>query len=148
MSVTSPSPSTVKSQGLSGHFWWASVITLVAAIVTNTLVLLVAHAVLTVAPTFGPLQFVSAIPATAVAVLGAIGVFALLSQWSAHPTRVFRRLAAIVFLVSVIVVLLLLLVIGLYPAATLAEVGTVLLLHAVTALLCVSILPRAIQVRA
>jgi hypothetical protein len=128
-------------QGLTGRFWWVGILTVLAAIVMNTLITLGAHALFTVASTFAPLQFVSVISATGVAVTGALIVLAVMSQRSQHPVRVFRRIAATVLLISVIPGLLLP-VLQLYPGTTLPEVGTLLLMHLATALLCVSMAPR------
>ncbi len=145
MSATHTSPNTASSaltrQGLTGHFWWVGILTVLAAVVMNTLITLAAHALFTVAPTFAPLQFVSVIPATGVAVTGALIVLAVISQRSQHPVRLFGRIAAAVLLISVIPGLLLP-VLQLYPGTTLPEVGTLLLMHLATALLCVSMAPR------
>ena len=66
------SSSALTRQGLTGRFWWVGILTVLAAIVMNTLITLGAHALFTVASTFAPLQFVSVIPATGVAVAGAL----------------------------------------------------------------------------
>lgn len=145
MSATHTSANTSSSaltrQGLTGHFWWVGILTVLAAVVMNTLVTLAAHVLFTVAPTFAPLQFVSVIPATGVAVTGALIVLAVIRQRSQHPVRLFGRIAAAVLLISVIPGLLLL-VLQLYPGTTLPEVGALLLMHLATALLCVSMAPR------
>jgi hypothetical protein len=113
----------------------------------NTLIVLAARTLFTVAPTFVPLQFASVIPATVVAVTGALTVFALLNRRSERSMRVFRRIAGGVLLLSIIPDLLLP-VIGLYPGTTLPEVGALLLMHLATALLCVGMAPRLIDARA
>lgn len=112
----------------------------------NALIVLAAHAVITVAPTFAPLQFESVIPTTVVAVTGALIVFALISRRAQQPTRLFRRIAIGVLLVSIIPDLLLP-VIGLYPGTRLPEVGFLLLMHVATALLCIGVAPRLIETR-
>ena len=135
------SSSALTRQGLTGRFWWVGILTVLAAIVMNTLITLGAHALFTVASTFAPLQFVSVIPATGVAVTGALIVLAVISQRSQHPIRLFGRIAAAVLLISVIPGLLLP-ILQLYPGTTLPEVGTLLVMHMATALLCVSMAPR------
>lgn len=112
----------------------------------NTLIVLTAHALLTVAPSFAPLQFVSVLPATATVVVGALIVFALIARRAPQPARLFRRVAVGVLLVSVIPSLLLP-VVKLYAGTTLPEVGALLAVHLLTALLCVSMVPRTIDSR-
>jgi len=137
----------LKRQDLSGRFWWVGMGTLLAAVVMNTLIVLTARTLFTVAPTFVPLQFASVIPATVVAVTGALIIFAQIYRRAARPTRLFRRIAVGVLLLSIIPDLLLPLI-GLYPGTTLPEVGALLLMHLATAALCVSMAPRLIDARA
>ena len=146
MSTTHTASSALKRQGLSAQFWRVGLLTLLAAVAINACIALAAHTLFTVSPTFAPLQFASVIPATAVAVTGALLVLALISRRSQQPVRLFRRIALLVLLVSIIPDLLLP-VIGLYPGATLPEVGTVPLMHLATALLCVSMPSRLIDAR-
>ena len=87
----------------------------------------------------------SVIPATGVAVTGALVVLAVIRQRSQQPVRLFGRIAAAVLLISVIPGLLLP-VLQLYPGTTLPEVGALLLMHLATALLCVSMAPRLLAV--
>jgi hypothetical protein len=147
MSATHASANALKRQNLSGRFWWVGMGTLLAAVVMNTLIVLTAHTLFTVAPTFVPLQLASVIPATLVAVTGALIVFALINRRAARPARLFRRIAGGVLLLSIVPDLLLP-VIGLYPGTTLPEVGALLLMHLATALLCVGIAPHLIDTRA
>jgi hypothetical protein len=144
MSTTQTASSALKRQGLSAQFWRVGLLTLLAAIVINICIALAAHTLFTVSPTFVPLQVASVIPATVVAVTGALLVLALISWRSQHPVRLFRRIALLVLLVSIIPDLLLP-VVGLYPGTTLPEVGIVMLMHLVTALLCVSMAPWVID---
>ena len=144
MAATHPSSSAQNS--LSAGSWWRGILIVLAAVVMNTLIVLAAHAALTVAPTFVPLQFESVIPATVVAVTGALVVFAFISQRSQEPTRLFRRIAVGVLVVSIIPDLLLP-VIGVYPGTTFPEVGALLVMHMATALLCIGMAPRLIAAR-
>src|SRR5579871_2445109 len=107
MAATNVSSRALKQNSLSGRSWGVGVLIVLAAVVMNTLVVLVAHAVLTVEPSFVPLQFESVIPATIVAVTGALVVFAIISGRVQQPTRLFRRVAAGVLVVSIIPDLLL-----------------------------------------
>lgn len=146
MSATQTSSSALKQRGLSGRFWLVGLLTIVAAVVMNALIVLAAHAAFTVAPTFMPLQFESVIPATVVAVVGALIVLALISRRSQQPIRLFRRIAVGVLVISIIPGLLLP-VLNVYPGTTLSEVGALLLIHVATALLCIGIAPRLIESR-
>ncbi|HUY77833.1 MAG TPA: DUF6069 family protein [Ktedonobacterales bacterium] len=141
MSVTQTASGALKRQGLSARSWWVGALIVLAAVVMNTLIVLAAHALLTVAPTFSPLQYVGVIPATIVAVTGALIVFALISRRSQQPVRLFRRVALAVLVISIIPGLLLP-VFGWFQGTTLPEVGALLLIHVATALLCVSLAPR------
>ena len=146
MSTTQTMSSALKRQGLSAQFWRVGLLTLLAAVVINTVIALAAHILFMVAPTFVPLQVASVIPATAVAVTGALLVLALISRRSQRPVRLFRRIALLVLLVSIIPDLLLP-VIGLYPGTTLPAIGMIMLMHLVTASLCITMAPRIIDIR-
>ena len=141
MSATHTSSNALMREGLSARSWWVGVVTVLGAVVVNTLIALAAHASFTVASTFAPLQFASLIPATGVAVTGALVVFAVISRRSPQPVRLFRRIAGAILLLSIIPALLLP-AIGVYPGTTPPEVGAVLLMHLATALLCVVMAPR------
>ena len=145
-STTQTASSALKHRGLSAQFWRVGLLTLLAAVAINTGIALAAHALFTVAPTFVPLQVASVIPATAVAVAGALFVLALISQRSQQLVRLFRRIALLVLLISLIPDLLLPFV-GLYPGTTLPEVGIVMLMHLATAFLCISLAPRMLNAR-
>lgn len=147
MSVTQTATSgALKRQGLSARSWWVGALTVLGAVVMNTVIVLAAHALLTVAPTFGPLQFVAALPTTIIAVVGALVVFALISQRSQQPVRLFRRIALVVLAISLIPDLAVL-IFKLYPGTTLPQVGVLMLMHIATALLCVSMAPRLLGAR-
>ncbi len=142
--ATQTASGALKRQGFSARFWLVGVLTILAAVAVNTLIALAAHTLFTVAPTYTPLQFTSLIPATAVATIGALVVFALISRRSAQPVRVFRRIALVVLVVSIIPDLLLP-VFGWFQGTTLPEVGATLLMHLAAGLLCVAVAPRMID---
>ncbi len=145
MSVTQTTTSgALKRQGLSVRSWWVGAFILLGAVVMNTAITLAAHTLLTVAPTFGPLQFVAVIPSTIIAVAGALVVFAAISQRSRQPVRLFRRIALVGLVISLIPDLALL-ALKLYPGTTLPQVGALMLMHIATALLCVSMAPRLLD---
>jgi len=142
MSSTYTVPTTSAHRGIPGRLWWVGFLTVLAAVMVNTLIAFGARALFPVAPTFLPLQPAGFLSSTVIGVVGAVIVFALIARWSKHPTRLFQRTVWVVLLVSLIPVLLLP-VVGLYPGTTLPEVGALLLMHVATALICLGILPRA-----
>ena len=147
MSVTQTTTSgALKRQGLSARAWWMGALIVFGAVVMNTAIVLVAHTLLTVAPTFGPLQYVAAVPTTVIAVIGALVVFVVISQRSQQPVRLFRRIALIVLAISLIPDVAVF-VLKLYPGTTLPQVGVLMLMHIATALLCVSLAPRLLDAR-
>jgi ABC-type anion transport system duplicated permease subunit len=142
MSSTQTSQVISKQRGVSKRLWGVGLLTLLAAVIVNALIALVARALFPVAPTFIPLQLGSVIVFTVIGVVGAIIVFALLMRWTKHPVRLFQRIALVVLLASLIPDLLLPFV-GLFSGTTLPGVGALLLMHVATGLICLGILPRA-----
>ncbi len=141
MSSTQTSPITSKQHSMSWRLWVVGFLTVLAAVVMNTLISLGAKALFSVAPTFIPLQPEGFIPSTVIGVVGAVTVFALIVRWAKHPRRLFQRVAVIVLLASLIPDLLLPFV-RLYPGTTFLEVGALLLMHVATAFICLGILSR------
>jgi hypothetical protein len=140
MSTAQTSQTVSEQRIVAGRLWWVGLLTIVTAVVVNTLISLVAKALFTVAPTFLPLQMVF-IPFTVFGSLGAIIVFALLGRFARRPISTFRRTVWIVLLVSFIPDLL----IGfsqLFPGTTPLEVGTLMVMHVATAMICLNLLPR------
>ena len=146
MSATHTSSNALKQHSLSGRFWWVGILTIIAAVIMNAIIVFAAHEAFTVAATFTPLQFESVIPATAIAVTGALIVFAFIVMRSQQPVRLFRRIAVAVLVVSIIPGLLLP-VLNVFAGTALPEVGALLLIHVATALLCIGIAPRLIETR-
>ena len=142
MSSTSTSQVSSKQRNAFGRLWWVGLLTVLAAVIVNASVALVAKALFSVAPTFIPLQVGSVIAFTVIGAVGAVIVFALLLRWAKQPIRLFQRIAWIVLLVSLIPDLLLPFL-GLFPGTTFAEVGALILMHVATGLICIGMLPRA-----
>ena len=114
----------------------------VVAVVLNTLIAMLARTLFSITPAFSPLQPVFFISATVVGVIGAVAVAMALMRWSKQPRRQFLRIGLAVLCVSVLPDLSLLFV-HFIPGATVAEVGTVALMHVLTGLLCLGILSRS-----
>lgn len=128
-----------------GRLWWVGLLTIIVAVVVNFLISLLAKALFPVAPTFLPLQMVF-IPFTVFGSLGAIIVYALLGRFARRPISTFQRTVWIVLLVSFIPDLL----VGflrLFPGTTLPEVGTLMLMHLATAMICMGTLLKLSSAR-
>jgi len=144
---TSQTSQIVSEQRIAfGRLWWVGLLTIVAAVVVNILISLLAKALFPIAPTFLPLQMVF-IPFTVLGSLGAIIVFALLGRFARRPISTFRRTVWIVLLVSFIPDLL----VGFlrpFPGTNFLEVGTLMLMHVATAMICLNTLLRLNRTRA
>ena len=141
MSTTQTSQ-TVSERGIAfGRLWWVGLLTIVAAVIVNNLIALLAKGLFPVAPTFLPLQIMIFVPFTVFGSLGAIIVFALLGRFARHPISTFQRTVWIVLLVSFIPDLL----VGFlrpYVGTTSLEVATLMLMHVATAMICLNTLLR------
>ena len=140
MSTTQTSQTVSEQRIQAGRLWWIGLLTIVAALVVNILISLVAKGLFTIAPTFLPLQMFF-IPFTIFGSLGAIIVFALLGRFARRPISTFRRTVWIVLLVSFIPDLL----VGFlkpYVGTTPLAVGTLMVMHVATAMICLNMLLR------
>jgi hypothetical protein len=142
MSSTLTSQVSPKQRNASGRLWWVGLLTVLASVIVNALIVLVAKALFAVAPTFTPLQVRSVLVFTVIGAVGAVLVFALIMRWAKHPVRLFQRVAWVVLLVSLIPDLLLPFV-QLFPGTTIPGVVALILMHVATGLICIGVLPRA-----
>lgn len=106
------------------------VLALVLALVGNAIVLWVAKEVLAVAPGLRALDWIPVLLFTALGVIGAVAVYALLTRFVADPNRTFVTVAAVVLAVSLLPDLGLL---ATDPAATIPGVAALMLMHGVAA---------------
>lgn len=141
MSSTHTSQTTSKDQSAFRRLLWVGLLVVLAAVMMNMLISLIAKALFPVAPTFIPLQPEGVISFTVVGAVGAVIVFALLVRWAKHPIRLFQRIAVTVLLVSLIPDLLLPFL-QLFPGTTFPEVMALLLMHVATASICLGTLSR------
>ena len=141
MSSTQRTQITSQQQGSSGRLWRIGLLTLIAAVIVNTLIGLGARGLFPVAPTFLPLQPGIFISFTVFGVLGAIIVFAQILRRAKYPLRTFRRTVWIVLLISLIPDLLVAFFRP-YPGTTFPEVGALMLMHIATAIICLVLLLR------
>ena len=111
-------------------------IALVSSVVANLLVRAGASALFDIPPEFPPLQGAGPVVFfSVIGVLAALGVFAGIGGVSSRPVPVFRIVAGVVLVVSFIPDLWLLTESGAasFPGATPAGVGTLMLMHVVSA---------------
>lgn len=140
MSTTQTAQAASEQRIALGRLWWVGLLTIIAAVIVNTLISLLAKGLFFVAPTFLPLQ-VAFVPFTVFGSLGAIIVFALLGRFARRPSSTFQRTVWIVLFVSLIPDLLISFL-PVFPGTTPLEVGTLMLMHISTAMICMGTLLR------
>jgi hypothetical protein len=118
---------------------WVGPLTIVAAVLANAVLRLVAVALLQPDPSFMPLTPMIPIVFTIAGALGAVIAYAIIGRTSRQPILLFRRVALIVLLLSFIPDVLLLLS-GTMPGATVATVGVLMMMHVVAWAICVRLL--------
>jgi hypothetical protein len=84
----------------TGRLWWVGPLAVIASVAANVVFTLIANAVFGVPPDFLPLTPDAIAMFTAVGVIGAVVVFALVARFSTRPIRLFRRIALVVLVVS------------------------------------------------
>jgi hypothetical protein len=109
---------------------WVGPLTIIAAVVANQIVHLLALSLFNISPEFPPLQAGTPIAFTIMGVLGAVIVFAIIGRLSRRPIRLFRMIALIVLVLSFIPDIALL-VTGAIPGTSLVAVGTLAVMHVV-----------------
>lgn len=120
---------------------WIGPLAIIGAILANTIVWQIAVVVLQPDPQFVP--FVAPVPIvfTFLGVLGAVLVFAVIGRISKNPIPLFRRVALIALLVSLIPDVLMLLT-GFNPGTTLLNVLVLMLMHIIAYAIAVNMLTR------
>ena len=106
-------------------------LTVVVAVVVNVVIRTVAVSVFGIGEGFQPLGAGPTVFFTVVGVTGAVVVFGLILRFARRPVRLFRRVALVVLLVSLVPDFLLLFA-GSMPGVTVAGVGTLMIEHVAT----------------
>jgi hypothetical protein len=137
---------TAISSGQSNHvafnrLLWVGPLTILAAMIANTIVWQIAVAILQPDPQFMPLMFPVPFVFTFFGVLAAVIAFAVIGRISKNPIALFRRVALIALVVSFVPDLMMLLT-GSFPGTTLANVLALMLMHVVAYALSVYMLTR------
>ena len=138
-SVTSPAQPTERVA--FNRLLWVGPLTILAAIVANVIIQQIAVAVLRPDPAFIPLTLVAPIVFTLIGVLGAVIVYAVIGRVSRQPIRLFRRVAVVTLVVSLIPDILMLIT-GFNPGTTAANVAVLILMHVVAWAIAVGMLTR------
>lgn len=123
------------------RLWWVGLLAIVASAVANMLIQQIAVAVLRPDPGFGPLTFVPPIMFSVIGALGAVIVYALMGRFARRPVALFKRVALIVLVVSLIPDIALLFTNGM-PGATIGTVGALILMHIAAWAICVGLLTK------
>ena len=109
---------------------WVGPLAIIAAVVANQIVHLLALSLFKISPEFPPLQVGPPIAFTIMGVLGAVIVFAVVGRLSRRPIRLFRMIALIVLALSFIPDIALLAT-GAMPGTSPVAVGTLAAMHVV-----------------
>ena len=137
--------STVRTQNSSSELYpakrmaWnqlllAALIAIVGSVIVNTVIRAIALALLPIPAGFIQLQMPPIIIAfTIFGTIGATIVFALINRFARNPIRLFRIVALVVLVLTLIPDLLLLS----SPTANLVSVATLMVMHVVTCLICI-----------
>lgn len=119
-------------------------LTVAVAVVVNVVIRTVAVSVLGIGEDFQPLGAGPTVFFTVVGVTGAVVVFGVMLRFARRPVRLFRRVALVVLLVSLVPDLLLL-VTNSIPGTTVAGVGTLMLEHVATWAVAVGMLTSFVK---
>ncbi len=112
----------------------AGLVAVIGSVIVNTLIRLIALALLPIPAGAMQLHVPMLVPIfTIVGSLGALLVFALMNRFARNPTRLFRIVATVVLVISLIPDFLLLAT----PMANITSVATLVVLHITTYLICV-----------
>ncbi len=133
-----PTASVEKVVGFS-RLWWVGLLVIVVATVVNIILALGTTALIPGLAAFlplgaGPIGFF-----TFIGSLGAVIVFALLGRFTRRPIRLFRIVAVVVLVLSLIPDLLMLSQ-PMFPSTTPTGVVVLMCLHVVVAAICVGML--------
>ncbi len=121
------------------RIWWVGPLAIVGAVAANLLVRLIAGIVMEIPPAFEPLHYGPITGLTTAGVLGGVMTFVVLSRWSQRPIRIFRSVATVALLLSLVPDIGLLSSQSM-PGTTGLTVSLLMFLHLVPAVVSVGIL--------
>ena len=114
------------------------------AVVVNVVIRTVAISVLGIGEGFLALSLGPTVAFTVIGVTGAVVVFGLIARFSGRPVLMFRRVALLVLLISLVPDVLLLFSSPI-PGTTTAGVITLMLEHVASWAVAVAVLPRVVR---
>jgi len=139
------SGSGVAGSGVSlGRLARVGVVAVAVAVVTNILIRTVAVSVFGIGEGFLPLGVGPTIVFTAVGMTGAVVAFGLILRFARRPVWLFRRVALVVLLISLVPDVLMLFS-GLTPGVTVAGVVTLMLEHVASWAVAVGVLTTLVK---
>jgi hypothetical protein len=121
------------------RLWWIGPVTVLAAVLAVLFVRVLAFAALDLSPEFPPLTWTALILFTTVLVTGGVLVFAVVARLAASPLRLYRRIAFVALVASLIPDLFLP---GSGPGATWVAAIVLMAMHVAAWLPTVAILTR------
>lgn len=142
---------TVASGGLErdgvslGRLAFVGAVAVAVAVVVNVLIRTVAVSVLGIGEGFLPLGVGPTVVFTVAGMVGAVVVFGLILRFARHrPVWLFRRVALVVLVISLVPDVLLLFS-GSMPGATVASVGTLMVEHVASWAVAVGVLTTLVR---
>lgn len=123
----------------SGRLWKVGGLAIVASVIVNLLIRIIAVNVLGIGSDFPPLGWGPPIVFTIIGVLGAIIVFAIIARFARRPTRLFRNIAVVVLLLSLVPDILLL-TSNAMPGTSLGSVVSLMLMHVAAGAITIGLL--------
>lgn len=125
----------------ASRLWWVGPLAIVVSIVANLIVRVIAVSVLGVSEEFPPLGWAPPIMFTIIGVLGATIVFAIVARASKRPVALFRTIALVVLVISLVPDILLW-TSNAMPGTSLAAVLALMLMHVITWAITITLLTR------
>ena len=137
----------VAGSGVSlGRLARVGAVAVAAAVVVNVLIRTVAVALFGIGEGFEPLGLGATVVFTLVGMTGAVVVFGLILRFFRRPVRLFRRVALVVLLVSLVPDVLMLFLDSV-PGATVAGVVTLMVEHVASWAVAVGVLTTLVKER-
>jgi hypothetical protein len=127
-----------------GRLLGVGALTVALAVVVNVVIRTVAISVLGIGEGFLALSLGPTVACTVIGVTGAVVVFGLIARFSGRPVLMFRRVALLVLLISLVPDVLLLFSSPI-PGTTTAGVITLMLEHVASWAVAVAVLPRVVR---
>jgi hypothetical protein len=120
---------------------WVGPLAIVAAVIVNQIIRLIAVSLLGIGPEFMPLSFGPPLFFSVIGVLGATIAFAIIARFAQRPIALFRTVALVVLLISFIPDVLVYTSQAM-PGATLPAVATLMIMHVAAWAICVQLFSR------